>query len=88
MSLVKILTIICFYSETIDSHLFLLAGIVSKDRIYYATVLTSKHSSLEKKKKEETWANKTQIHAAVSLVGVDAAVADITWAAAASSSYG
>ncbi|KAF3598992.1 hypothetical protein F2Q69_00036907 [Brassica cretica] len=31
-----------------------LSRIVSKDRIYYATVLTSKHSSLEKKKKEET----------------------------------
>ena len=47
---------------------------------YYATVLMSKHSSLEKKKKkEETQAHNTQIHAAaVSLVGVDAAVADIT----------
>ena len=88
MSLIKILTIIFFFSETIDSHLFLLAGIVSRDRIYYATVLTCKHSSLEKKKKEETWAHKTQIHAAVSLVGVDAAVAVIAGATAASSSYG
>ena len=60
MSLIKILTIICFFSKKIDSHLFLLAGILSRDMTYYATVLMSKHSSLEKKKKkEETRAHNT-----------------------------
>ncbi|KAH0932854.1 hypothetical protein HID58_009971 [Brassica napus] len=42
MFYIEILTIICFFGETKDSNHYLFAGMVSRGRTFYATILTSK----------------------------------------------